>query len=140
MGTTTYPHEQFENKPPGRNETKPSAFILVIPNADGPLLEMLQQLLAAATAHNSEITADSKQPALGSVDRWLEHTAAAEFMGVGKSTLYRYAEQAKIEYRKIGNRLQYRRSSLDRFKEQQIRPARRPPPRGIIPPTLGSGN
>jgi excisionase family DNA binding protein len=139
MGTTTYDHEQFESEPQARNETKPSAFILVIPNTDGPLLELLQQLLAAATARKPEL-AESKQPDLGFVDRWLEHAAAAECLGVGKSTLYRYAEQGKIEYRKIGNRLQYRRSSLDRFKEQQIRPARRFRPRGIIPATLGSGN
>jgi hypothetical protein len=59
---------------------------------------------------------------------------------IAASTLYRYAQQERIECRKIGNRLEYRRASLDRFKEQQIRPARRSRARGIIAPTLGSGN
>jgi hypothetical protein len=42
--------------------------------------------------------------------------------------------------RKIGNRLEYRRASLVRFKEQQIRPARRPRARGMVASALGSGN
>jgi excisionase family DNA binding protein len=71
---------------------------------------------------------------------WLTHFEAARYLGVSTSTLYRYAEQERIECRKTGNRLEYRRSTLDRFKENQIRPARRSRPRGIIAPTLGSGN
>jgi excisionase family DNA binding protein len=71
---------------------------------------------------------------------WLTHAEAAGYLGVAVSTLYRYAEQERIECRKIGNRLEYRRSSLDRFKEQQIRPARCSRSRGIITPTLDSGN
>lgn len=71
---------------------------------------------------------------------WLNHAEAAAYLGIGISTLYRYAEQERIECRKIGNRLEYRRSSLDRFKESLIRPARRARMRGIIAPTLGSGN
>lgn len=71
---------------------------------------------------------------------WLTHIEAAAYLGVAVSTLYRYAEQQRIECRKIGNRLEYRRTSLDRFKDQQIRPARRPQGRGIIATTLGSGN
>ena len=71
---------------------------------------------------------------------WLTHSEAARYLGVAMSTLYRYAEQERIEYRKLANRLEYRRSSLDRFKENQIRPARRSRSRGIIAPTLGSGN
>ena len=71
---------------------------------------------------------------------WLTHAEAAAYLGVAESTLYRYAEQERIESRKIANRLEYRRVALDRFKEQQIRPARRARSHGIIPPTLGSGN
>jgi excisionase family DNA binding protein len=71
---------------------------------------------------------------------WLTHSEAACYLGVAISTLYRYAEQERIECRKLGNRLEYRRSSLDRFKENQIHPARRARSRGIITPTLGSGN
>jgi excisionase family DNA binding protein len=71
---------------------------------------------------------------------WLTHSEAACYLVVAISTLYRYAEQERIECRKLGNRLEYRRSSLDRFKENQIHPARRARSRSIITPTLGSGN
>jgi len=57
---------------------------------------------------------------------WLTHPEAAKCLGISTTTLYRYAEQERIEFRKIGNRLEYRRSALDRFKEQHVRPARRP--------------
>ena len=74
-------------------------------------------------------------------DAWLHHNEAAEYLGVSKSTLYRYAEQGHIESRKLGNRLEYRRSGLDEFKNQKIRPARRPAHgRGIIAPAPVSGN
>jgi excisionase family DNA binding protein len=59
-------------------------------------------------------------------DPWLKHPEAAEYLGISKSTLYRYAEQERIESRKLGNRLEYRCSSLDKFKDQQIRAPRRP--------------
>jgi excisionase family DNA binding protein len=73
-------------------------------------------------------------------DFWLKHAEAAEYLGVSKSTLYQYACQQKIECRKLAGRLEYRRSTLDQFKDRQIRPAH-PwfPRRGIIPPALGSG-
>jgi excisionase family DNA binding protein len=72
-------------------------------------------------------------------DSWLPHVEAAKSLGVSKSTLYRYACQEKIEARKLGGRLEYRRSTLDKFKDQQIRPAQRSHTRGIIAPALGSG-
>lgn len=58
-------------------------------------------------------------------DPWLKHADAAEYLGISKSTLYKYSCQQKIECRKLGGRLEYHRSVLDRFKEKQIRPARR---------------
>ncbi len=73
-------------------------------------------------------------------DSWLPHVEAAQFLGVSISTLYRYACQKKIEARKLGGRLEYRRSTLDKFKNQQIRPAQCSRARGIITPALGSGN
>jgi|GEM_PF-1181332 len=73
-------------------------------------------------------------------DFWLKHAEAAEYLGVSKSTLYQYACQQKIECRKLAGRLEYRRSTLDQFKDRQIRPAHRWfPQRGIIPTALGSG-
>jgi excisionase family DNA binding protein len=56
---------------------------------------------------------------------WLTHPEAAKCLGISTTTLYRYVEQEKIEFRKIGNRLEYRRSTLDQFKDQHVRPARR---------------
>ena len=73
-------------------------------------------------------------------DPWLKHPEAAEYLGIATSTLYRYACQQKIECRKLAGRLEYRRSTLDQFKDQQIRPAHRwSSQRSIIPAALGSG-
>jgi predicted DNA-binding transcriptional regulator AlpA len=73
-------------------------------------------------------------------DSWLPHVEAAKFLGVSKSTLYRYACQERIECRKIAGRLEYRQSSLESLKQKQIRPARLPlGSGGIIPSTLNSG-
>ncbi len=72
-------------------------------------------------------------------DLWLSHSAAAEYLGISISTLYKYACQQRIECRKVGGRLDYRRSELDRFKEDQIRPARCCQRRGIIASAHSSG-
>jgi len=75
-----------------------------------------------------------------SEDPWLKHAEAAEYLGISKSTLYQYACQQKIECRKLAGRLEYRRSTLDQFKNRQIRPAHRwLSQRSIIPAALGSG-
>jgi excisionase family DNA binding protein len=58
-------------------------------------------------------------------DFWLKHAEAAEYLEISQSTLYRYAEQGRIQSCKLANRLKYRRSALDNFKDQNIRPARR---------------
>jgi hypothetical protein len=56
------------------------------------------------------------------------------------SSHLQYASQEKIECRKLGGRLEYLRSTLDRFKDQQIRPAHCwVSRRSIIPTALGSG-
>jgi len=73
-------------------------------------------------------------------DPWLKHPEAAEYLGISKSTLYRYACQQTIETRELGGRLEYHRSTLDGFKNRQIRPARRnAEPGSIITRALGSG-
>ena len=64
-------------------------------------------------------------PTNDSTSVWLTHPEAAKCLGISTTTLYRYVEQERIEFRKIGNRLEYRRSALDQFKEQHVRPARR---------------
>ncbi len=86
----------------------------------------------------------SASPALplqrDSDDPWFKHAEAAEYLGISKSTLYQYTCQRKIEFRKLGGRLEYRRSTLDQFKAQQIRPARQWFSQGsIMPAALGSG-
>ena len=125
MGTTTYPQERTDENREARKESLPSAYILIIPNTEGPLFEMLQRFLAAAAGHGSVVPVDSRKAALELVDSWLEHRAAAEYLGVGRSTLYRYAEDEQIESRKFGGRLEYRLASLDEFKARHVRPARR---------------
>jgi excisionase family DNA binding protein len=116
-----------------------ACFVLPVEQAE-KLISLLQDIVRSPA---SEAPLNLAQPAITSLTQsnsWLTHVEAASYLGVAVSTLYRYAEQERIECRKIGNRLEYRRASLDRFKEQQIRPARRPRARGIMAPTLGSGN
>lgn len=108
-----------------RTGPPPGAYILVIPNVEGPLLDTLQNLLATIAAHGPAVfPLPSHKPALEVADTWLEHSAAAEYLGIGRSTLYRYSEHQEIESRKFCGRLQYRLSSLDEFKARHIRPSR----------------
>ena len=73
-------------------------------------------------------------------DAWLRHSEAANYLGISKSTLYQYACQHKIECRKLGGRLEYRRSTLDRFKDLQIRRTHQWfAQKSIITTALGSG-
>ena len=105
------------------------------------LLELLREALTGIADPVPETSAILPTVAPCSTsDPWLKHPEAAEYLGIAASTLYRYACQQRIESRKLGGRLEYRRSALDKFKDLQIRPANRWPPRGgIIPAALGSG-
>ena len=78
----------------------------------------------AAAAPVVPVATPMFKPQADSEDPWLRHPEAAAYLGISKSTLYQYACQQKIECRKLCGRLEYRRSSLDQFKNQQIRPAR----------------
>jgi excisionase family DNA binding protein len=117
------------------------ACILLLPRDAGPILALLKQTNTdSASSSAPQIaavrTVPSPQP---QSDPWLTHSEAADYLGVAKSTLYRFVCEGRIETRKLGGRLEYRRLTLDKFKDQQIRPARRTRTRGIITPTLGSG-
>ena len=117
------------------------ACILLVPKDAAPFLALLKQVNGHSGPSMTGQIADvrpmnSPRP---QSDSWLAHPEAADYLGISKSTLYRFACEGRIETRKLGGRLEYSRSTLDKFKEQQIRPARRPRARGIIVPTLGSG-
>jgi excisionase family DNA binding protein len=106
---------------------------------------LVQLLRQALTGIADQVSAEPPAPPMDSPQRdfgdpWLAHEQAAEYLGVSKSTLYQYACQQKIECRKLAGRLAYRRSTLDQFKEHQVRPARQWfSHRSIIPSALGSG-
>jgi excisionase family DNA binding protein len=105
------------------------------------LLELLREALTgiADPVPETSVIVPAVAPCSTS-DPWLKHPEAAEYLGIAASTLYRYACQQRIESRKLGGRLEYRRSALDKFKDLQIRPANRwPLGGGIIPAALGSG-
>ena len=112
------------------------AYVLVIPRVEGPVMETLEKLIAALSSQGPVVLPTSARKAqLEVVDSWLEHTAAAEYLGVGRSTLYRYSEHHEIESRKFCGRLQYRLSSLDEFKARRVRPGRHSEEHGAIIPT-----
>lgn len=127
--------------PPASEQVPPHVLVacFVLPSEQAESLIAMLQRIASNSSNGSPLivpqgASTQDNPA------WLTHSEAARYLGVAISTLYRYAEQERIECRKLGNRLEYRRSSLDRFKDNQIRPPRRARSRGIITPTLGSGN
>ena len=115
---------RFE-EPTGEQQSA-CAYVLVIPRVEGPVMETLEKLIAALSLQSPiALPTSARKAQLEVVDSWLEHTAAAEYLGVGRSTLYRYSEHHEIESRKFCGRLQYRLSSLDEFKS---------PPRPTEPP------
>lgn len=118
------------------------ACILLMPQDAAPILALLQKATPNPASPGQPMTTTVRSIAAHEPeqDPWLEHSEAAEYLGVARSTLYRYACQERIETRKLGGRLEYRRSTLEKFKDQHVRPARRlPHRRGIISPALGSG-
>ena len=117
------------------------ACILLVPKDAAPFLALLKQVNGNSGPSTAPQIADIRamNSQRSQSESWLAHPEAADYLGISKSTLYRFACEGRIETRKLGGRLEYSRSTLDKFKEQQIRPARRPRTRGIIAPTLGSG-
>jgi excisionase family DNA binding protein len=98
--------------PPKEAQTLISVLQEFVSCADGPAPLNFSTLAIAPTEDSTSV--------------WLTHPEAAKCLGISSTTLYRYVGQERIEFRKIGNRLEYRRSALDQFKEQHVRPARRP--------------
>ena len=114
---------------PIKEDSSPAfvACFVLPPKQAETLISVLQEFVSNAeglTPANFSTLAIA--PSEDSTAVWLTHSEAARCLGISTTTLYRYVEQERIEFRKIGNRLEYRRSALDRFKEQHVRPARRP--------------
>ncbi|SRR6266481_409366 len=100
---------------------------------------LIQKIHEAITAIAAQTPAMPIIPEIPE-DAWLRHSEAANYLGISKSTLYQYACQRKIECRKLGGRLEYRRSTLDQFKDLQVRRTYEWFPRkSIIATALGSG-
>jgi predicted DNA-binding transcriptional regulator AlpA len=110
-------------------ETEPTLVACVVFRTRDPeqLVELLREALTGIAAPDSAVLTASQvfQPQPDPEDPWLKHAEAAVYLGISRSTLYQYACQQRVECRKLAGRLEYRRSTLDQFKDQQIRPARR---------------
>ena len=141
METSANPPTASDRERRLASDPQACAYVVVIPTTSLPIVEALQKLITTLSSQEPAVLPmDSRKSSLEIVDSWLEHTAAAEYLGVGRSTLYRYSEHHEIESRKFCGRLQYRLSSLDEFKTRHVRPARPfHPERSIIPSAPRSG-
>jgi excisionase family DNA binding protein len=114
--------------------------VLVVPEGTELTLNALRDALSRDLFREGASIPAGVQNSHQATDNWLTHPAAAEYLGISQSTLYRYAEHRTIESRKLCGRLQYRLSSLDRFKDQHIRRAlRSPTDRAILSTAPTSG-
>jgi hypothetical protein len=122
-------------------DSEPLAYVFVVPWTEEPVIPALQKLITSLSRQaNLVLPPDSRKLSLPIADSWLEHAAAAEYLGVARSTLYRYSEHHEIESRKFCGRLQYRLTSLDEFKTRHVRPASQFHTEGaIIPAAPRSG-
>ena len=112
-----------------KEESSPAfvACFVLPPKQAEALISVLHEFVSSAEGLvPANFSALGMAPPEDSTAVWLTHPEAAKCLGISTTTLYRYVEQEKIEFRKIGNRLEYRRSTLDQFKDQHVRPARRP--------------
>jgi excisionase family DNA binding protein len=135
--------EETDRRATGHSE-RPGllACLLILPSDSEPIVSLLEELAAHCQTRLplSFLQDSGAHSGRESGDQWLQHAEAAGYLGVSKSTLYRYVCQQKIECRKIAGRLEYRRSSLEKLKNEHIRPAR--PSHhagGIIPSAFSSG-
>ena len=142
METPSHPPTKGDRTPQLVSDPLTCAYVVVIPTTESPVIEALQKLIATLSSQEPLVLPMAvRKPSLEIIDSWLEHGAAAEYLGVARSTLYRYAEHHEIESRKFCGRLQYRLASLDEFKTRHVRPARQfHADRVIIPPAPRSGN
>jgi excisionase family DNA binding protein len=117
------------------------ACFVLMPKQAESLLSVLKELATGAT-DITQLSTMSLAPPTDSkpaMETWLSHAEAAKYLGISKSTLYHHAEQERLESRKFCGRLEYRVSSLERFKNEQLRPSRRSRDGAIIGSALSSG-
>lgn len=132
-------------EPTGKEQaSNPTVIACVVFQTRDPeqLVQLLREALTGISDQAPTETRVSPPVSLqaSSSDPWLRHAEAAEFLGISRSTLYHYACQQRIECRKLAGRLEYRLSVLNRFKDLQVRPARRwNSSKGIILPAPISG-
>ena len=118
----------MRSSPATKQDSSPAvvACFVLPPKQAETLISVLQEFMSSAEGlAPANFSTLAIAPNEVSTAVWLTHREAAKCLGISTTTLYRYAEQERIEFRKIGNRLEYRRSALDQFKEQHVRPARR---------------
>ncbi len=118
----------IRSSPATKEDSSPAvvACFVLPPKQAETLISVLQEFMSRAEGlAPANFSTLAIAPNEVSTAVWLTHREAAKCLGISTTTLYRYAEQERIEFRKIGNRLEYRRSALDQFKEQHVRPARR---------------
>lgn len=116
--------------------------LLLLPDNSEHIFKLFQKLATInpdPPAHRA--TTDTEAPMQPACeDSWLSHSEAAAYLGVSKSTLYHYSCHEEIERRKLGGRLEYRRSALDEFKRAHTLPAScHPASARIIPSAHSSG-
>jgi predicted DNA-binding transcriptional regulator AlpA len=96
-------------------------------HAPEQLIQKIHEAITALAAQTAACPIIPEITSLRSVseDPWLRHSEAATYLGVSESTLYHYSSGEQIERRKLGGRLEYRRSALDHFKQAHTLPASR---------------
>jgi excisionase family DNA binding protein len=99
------------------------ACLLILPSDAEPIVSLLKRL-ADSCPHARALCLEAGSEPSTAAERWVSHSVAADYLGISKSTLYRYVSQQKIECRKMAGRLEYRESTLEKAKQVQIRPAR----------------
>jgi excisionase family DNA binding protein len=127
---------------PSDNGHRRSAQLVLVLNVSlaSDTQEALLRALAAANGSAASVSPVDGPEIVQVENLWLSLREAAQHIGVSTSTLYKYASQRKIESRKLGGRLQFRRAVLDCFMQEQVRPVyRENRPRSIMGSALSSG-
>jgi hypothetical protein len=91
--TCTSPSGTGDQLPQLDSEPLARAYVFVISKTDGPVIDALHKLITALSSQET----GSRMPSPQIAESWLEHAAAAEYLGAARSTLYRYSERHEIE-------------------------------------------